>query len=197
MRVYCLDLEGVLIPEIWINVAKRFSVEELKLTTRDIPDYDKLMRYRLGILRAKKIRLKDIQRVIKRMEPLPGAKGFLSRLRLEGPVILLSDTFYEFSLPLMQKLGSPTLFCNWLVVDRAGNITGYKLRQKDGKRRAVQALRSSGFCVKAVGDSYNDLTMLRAAHGGVLFRPPAGISAKNKKFPVAKTYSMLFKLLLK
>ncbi len=197
MHLYCLDLEGILIPEVWIRVANRFKVDALRLTTRDIPDYDKLMRHRLGILKREKIRLRDIQRVIWAMDPLPGASRFLAKLRERGPVILLSDTYYEFSQPLMKKLGGPPLFCNELKVNRAGYLSGYRLRQRDGKRKAVLGLKALGFKIKAVGDSYNDLTMLRVADQGVLFRPPAAIVKTHRKFPVARNFNQLLRILLK
>jgi len=195
MDICCLDLEGVLLPEIWIQVARDFRNEDLKLTTRDIPDYDELMRYRLTILRKNKIRLADIQKVIASMKPLPGAKTFLDSLQEDFQVTILSDTFYEFAMPLMKKLGSPTLFCNWLAVNRSGYISGYHLRQKDGKRKAVRAFKNIGFRVIAAGDSYNDLTMLRAADRGVLFNPPASIEQKYTAYPVARDYPSLAKLL--
>lgn len=195
MDICCLDLEGVLLPEIWIQVAKDFHNDDLKLTTRDIPDYDELMRYRLAILKKNKIRLGDIQTVIARMKPLPGARTFLEGMQEDFQVVILSDTFYEFAMPLIKKLGNPTLFCNWLSVNRSGYIAGYRLRQKDGKRKAVRALKSIGFRVVASGDSYNDLTMLRAADRGVLFNPPAAIEAKYTAYPVARNYANLAKLL--
>ncbi len=195
MLVCCLDLEGVLIPEIWIEVARRFKSDELKLTTRDIPDYDRLMKYRIGILKKKNIRLKDIQKVIAGMNPLPGAKAFLTALRAQATVIILSDTFYEFAGPLMKKLGQPVLFCNWLKTGRSGFISGYQLRQKDGKTKAVKALKSIGFRVHAAGDSYNDLGMLKAAGRGILFNPPLAIKNKFKRFPAVTQYAQLLRLL--
>lgn len=196
MRIFCLDLEGVLVPEIWIETAKRFKMDSLKLTTRDIPDYDKLMKYRIGILKKAGIRLKDIQNVIAKMQPLPGARTFLDRLRKEGPVVILSDTFVEFAGPLMDKLGQPALLCNHLVIDRKGFIAGYKLRMKDGKRKAVAAFQKLNFEVFAAGDSYNDLTMLKAAQRGVLFRPPDSIRKKFPRFPAVETHSGLLQRLL-
>ncbi len=196
MRVYCLDLEGILLPEIWIEVAGRFDLKSLRLTTRDIPDYDKLMRYRLEILRREKIKLADIQRVIRKVKPLPGAAAFLKRLRAQGQAIILSDTFYEFAMPVMKQLDYPALFCNTLKTDKAGFISGYALRQKDGKRKAVKALQSIGFEVRAVGDSYNDLSMLKAADRGVLFNPPESILKTNRSLPVARDYQTLLKLFL-
>lgn len=193
--VFCLDLEGILLPEIWIQVARRFGVEALKRTTRDEPDYDKLMRYRLRILRKEGIRLREIQRVIGRMRPLPGAAGFLKRLRAEGPVIILSDTYYEFARPIMGRMGHPALLCNRLESDRRGFISGYFLRQKNGKRNAVRALKRLGFEVRAVGDSYNDLGMLLEADRGVFFNPPPAIRKKYRSIPAARNYKELLKVL--
>ncbi len=194
---FCLDLEGILLPEIWVNVARRFGVEALKRTTRDEPDYDKLMRYRLGILRKEGIRLRDIQRVIGGMSPLPGAAAFLNKLKAEGPVIILSDTYYEFARPIMGKLGHPALLCNRLAADRRGFISGYFLRQKNGKRNAVRALKGLGFETRAVGDSYNDLGMLLAADRGVFFNPPDSIRRKYRSIPAVRDYADLLKALLK
>lgn len=198
MHICCLDLEGVLVPEIWIAVSKKTGLRSLKLTTRDIPDYDQLMQYRIRILKKEGIPLKEIQKVIATMRPLPGADSFLKKLRRSFPVIILSDTFYEFAGPLMNQLGNPTLFCNWLKVNSAGFISGYELRQKDGKRKAVQALHQIGFQIKAAGDSYNDLSMLRTADQGVLFRPPLSIQKKfGKRFTVTHTHAALLKALTK
>ena len=191
MLVACLDLEGVLVPEIWINVALRTGIDELKRTTRDEPDYDKLMQQRMGILDRHGLKLADIQRVIGAMEPLEGAGGFLDWLRERFQVLILSDTFDQFSKPLMQKLGWPTLFCNTLEIDASGRIAGYRLRQKDGKRRAVEALQSLAFRVIAAGDSYNDTAMLAAADGGILFRPPDNVVREFPQFPVTRTYDEL------
>jgi len=191
MLVACLDLEGVLVPEIWINVALKTGIEELKRTTRDEPDYDKLMQQRIGILDRHGLKLADIQRVIGTMEPLDDAQGFLDWLRERFQVLILSDTFDQFSKPLMQKLGWPTLFCNTLEIDASGRIAGYRLRQKDGKRRAVEALQSLAFRVIAAGDSYNDTAMLAAADGGILFRPPDNVVREFPQFPVTKTYDEL------
>lgn len=195
MHLVCLDMEGVLLPEIWIHAAKRFKLEALKRTTRDEPDYDKLMHFRLDLLKREGIKLKDLQKIIGELKPLPGAPAFLKKLREKSPVIILSDTFYEFALPLMKKLGEATLFCNWLETDKAGFISGYVLRQKDGKRKAVAALKSSGFKVYAAGDSYNDLTMIETADKGALFNPPASILKSHPQVPVAKNYAQLLKLL--
>ncbi len=189
--IACLDLEGVLVPEIWINVAERTGIAALRRTTRDEPDYDVLMRGRLAILDEHKLGLRDIQDVIDGMEPLDGALAFLDWLRSRAQVIILSDTFAQFAAPLMRKLGWPTLFCHALEVDAGGRVTGYRLRQDDSKRKAVEALRSLAFRVVAAGDSYNDTTMLGAAHGGILFRPPANVIADFPQFPVTTTYAEL------
>ena len=191
VHIACLDLEGVLVPEIWINVAMSTGIEALQRTTRDEPNYDKLMRGRIEILDRHGLKLADIQQVIGTMEPLEGASAFLDGLRECGSVIVLSDTFDQFSRPLMRKLGWPTLFCNTLEIDRAGRITGYRLRQKDGKRKAVEALHSLAFQVIAAGDSYNDTSMLAAADAGILFRPPDNVIRDFPQFPVTRTYDEL------
>lgn len=192
MKLVCLDLEGVLIPEIWIAFAKKTGIEELKLTTRDIPDYDVLMQKRLDILKEHKLTLGDIQDVISEMDPLEGAVEFTEAVRSQAQLIILSDTFVEFASPLMKKLGWPTLFCNSLEVDsETGMITGYKLRQNDGKRKAIEAFRSINYRMIAAGDSYNDLTMIQNADKGVFFRPPASIVEENPEFPVAQTHEEL------
>ncbi len=191
MILVCLDLEGVLVPEIWIAFAQATGIEELKLTTRDIPDYDALMKRRIAILDEHGLRLRDIRNVIAGMDPLEGAREFLDRLRERYQVVILSDTFTQFAQPLMQKLGWPTLFCNSLVVDRDDRIVGYRLRQPDGKRHAAEALSSLGFTVIAAGDSYNDTSMLKAAHRGIFFRPPASIVAEFPEFPVTESYPEL------
>ncbi|MBU9889478.1 MAG: bifunctional phosphoserine phosphatase/homoserine phosphotransferase ThrH [Candidatus Omnitrophica bacterium] len=195
--ICCLDLEGVLIPEIWIHVAKRTRIRELEITTRDEPDYDKLMRTRLGILKREGIRLRDIQGVIQRMDPLPGAKPFLKKLHERYQVIILSDTFYEFAGPMMKKLGYPTLFCNTLEIDASGFVVDYHLRQRNGKEQAVRGLRGLNFKVVAAGDSYNDITMLQAADRGILFRPPERIAGEFPQFPVTRTYPELLAAFLK
>lgn len=187
----CLDLEGVLVPEIWINFAADTGIEELRKTTRDEPDYDKLMNYRIGILDEHGLKLPDIQRVIGGMDPLPGAKEFIAELRSKTQVVILSDTFDQFAKPLMEKLNWPTLFCNTLEVSTDGRITGYKLRQKDGKRKAVEGFHSMGLKVIASGDSYNDLSMIRKADAGVLFTPPENIVKENPDIPVAVNYKEL------
>jgi len=195
--VTCLDLEGVLTPEVWINVAERTGIEKLRLTTRDISDYDKLMKMRLQILAENKLKLSDIQTVIRKMEPLDGAREFLDSLRAICPVIILSDTYYEFADPLIEKLGRPTLFCNSLRVDAQGRIADYLLRQKDGKRMAIVALHLLKFRVIAVGDSYNDTSMLAEADAGILFRPPDNVIAEFPQFPVTRTYSELLEQIKK
>lgn len=189
--VTCLDLEGVLTPEVWINVAERTGIEKLRLTTRDINDYDELMRMRLKILDENNLKISDIQSVIRSMDPLEGAREFLDSLRVRCPVVILSDTYYEFAGPMMEKLGQPLLFCNSLVLDPDGRIADYKLRQKDGKRMSVQAMHSLQFKVIAVGDSYNDTTMLSEANAGILFRPPDNVIEEFPQFPVTRTYSEL------
>jgi phosphoserine/homoserine phosphotransferase len=189
--IACLDLEGVLVPEIWINVAEKTGIEALRRTTRDEPDYDKLMRGRLRILDEHGLKLSDIQSVIRGMGPLDGAKDFLAWLRSVHQVIILSDTFYEFAAPLMEQLDHPCLFCNSLVVDKAGRVTDYTLRLRDGKRKAVMALKLLNFQVIAAGDSYNDTTMLAEADAGILFRPSANVVRDFPQFPVTHGYDEL------
>lgn len=191
MKLICLDLEGVLVPEIWINVAKKTGIEELKLTTRDIPDYDILMNKRLGILKEHNLKLKDIQEVIATMDPLPGAYEFSMALRSRTQMIILSDTFDQFASPLMKKLEWPTLFCNTLIVDEKDRITGYSLRQKDGKKKAIEAFHSSGFETLAAGDSYNDLTMIKTADKGLFFRSPDSIKKENPEIKAVDEYKDL------
>jgi phosphoserine/homoserine phosphotransferase len=189
--VACLDLEGVLIPEIWINFAERTGIDALRRTTRDEPDYDKLMRYRLDILAERGLGMQDIQEVIGGLTPLDGAAEFLDALRAEMQVIILSDTFYQFAKPLMAQLGWPTLFCHDLEVNEAGQVVDYHLRQQDPKRRAVEALRSLNFQTIASGDSYNDTSMLIAADAGILFSPPDNVVAEFPQFPVTRDYPAL------
>jgi len=189
--IACLDLEGVLVPEIWINVAERTGIPALRRTTRDEPDYDVLMRGRLRILDEHRLTLADIQDVIGGMRPLDGALEFLGWLRERTQVVILSDTFSQFAAPLMRQLGWPTLFCHQLTVDASGRITGYSLRIDDGKRRAVDALRGLAFRVVAAGDSYNDTTMLAAADAGILFRPPQNVIDDFPQFPVTRSYDEL------
>ena len=191
MLVACLDLEGVLVPEIWINVAERTGIAELRRTTRDEPDYDKLMLGRIAILDRHGLKLADIQQVIGGMDPLEGAHAFLEWLRERFQLIILSDTFDQFSQPLMRKLGWPTLFCNTLEIDGAGRIAGYRLRQPDGKKKAVAALHGLQYRVIAAGDSYNDTAMLAEADAGILFRPPDNVIAEFPQFPVTRSYDEL------
>ena len=195
MIICCLDLEGVLVPEIWIEVAKKTKILELRLTTRDVPDYDVLMKRRLKILRENHISLKDIQSVIQKIRPLPGARVFLDKLRSERQVLILSDTFEEFAKPLMRQLGWPAIFCNDLQTDKKGMISGYRLRRKNGKEKAVKALRGIGYRVNAAGDSYNDIRMLKAANRGVLFNPPGNIVKEFPGFKITKNYKELFSAL--
>ncbi len=191
MHVVCSDLEGVFVPEIWINVAKKTGIEALKLTTRDISDYDVLMKKRLSILDANGLKLKDITDVIATMEPLEGAKPFLDWLRSMAQVIIVSDTYVEFARPLMEKLGRPTLLCNSLSIDNTGAISDYHLRQKDGKRNVAEAFKGLNYTVLAMGDSYNDITMLKAADKGILFRPPENVLEEFPEFPVTTDYHQL------
>lgn len=191
MEIACLDLEGVLIPEIWIGFAEKTGIDELRATTRDIPDYDVLMRQRLNLLRQHGLGLPDIQEVISTMAPLEGAIEFVAWLKENFQVIILSDTFYEFSKPLMRQLDFPTLFCHRLISDEAGAIVDYKLRQKDPKRASVKALHSLNFRVIASGDSYNDTTMLEEADAGILFCAPANVTAEFPQYPAVETYAEL------
>ena len=189
--IACLDLEGVLVPEIWINVAERTGIDELRRTTRDEPDYDVLMRYRLDILDREGITLPQIQEVIAGMGPLEGAGEFVDWLRERAQVIVLSDTFYQFAQPLMRQLDFPCLFCHRLEVEPEGRISGYTLRLDDSKRRAVRALRELNFRVVAAGDSYNDTTMLTEADAGILFCPPQNVVDDFPQFPVTSDYQQL------
>ena len=188
MEIACLDLEGVLIPEVWINFAESTGIEALRATTRDVPDYDVLMKQRLRILADHGLGLTDIQDVISGMRPLEGALDFLAWLRERFQVIILSDTFYEFAEPFMRQLDWPTLFCHNLEVDDRGMVVDYRLRQADQKCQAVRALQSLKFRVIATGDSYNDTTMLAAADAGILFRPPQNVIDEFPQYPVATTY---------
>jgi len=191
LEIACLDLEGVLVPEIWIGFAERTGIEELRATTRDIPDYDVLMQQRLRLLREHGLGLPDIQAVISGLAPLPGAVGFVDWLRERFQVVILSDTFYEFSWPLMRQLGFPTLFCHRLVVDEQGRIVDYRLRQKDPKRQCVQAFHSLNFRCIAAGDSYNDTTMLAEADAGILFNAPDNVIREFPRFPAVHDYEAL------
>ena len=191
MYITCLDVEGVLVPEIWIAFAEASGIPELKKTTRDEPDYDKLMKWRLGVLKEYGLGLKEIQDVIRTIDPLPGAKEFLDELRSFTQVILISDTFTQFASPLMEKLGWPTLFCNSLEVAENGEITGFKMRVEQSKLTTVKALQSIGFDTIASGDSYNDLGMIRASKAGFLFRSTDKIKADYPDIPAYETYEEL------
>jgi len=191
LNVITLDLEGVLVPEIWIEFSQITQIPELRLTTRDVPDYDALMQRRIGLLKDHGLKLGDIQAVIRQMEPMEGAKAFLDRLRAQTQVVILSDTFTQFAGPLMEKLGMPTIFCNTLVADAQGAVTGYRLRQKDGKTLAVRGFHSMGLKVFAAGDSYNDTGMLQEADAGFFFCPPDSIISQFPKIPVTRNYTEL------
>ena len=192
MLVVCLDLEGVLFPEVWINVAERTGIPELRITTREEPDYDKLMRYRLDILDANGLTIDDITDVIEGMEPLDGAVEFLDWLRSNWQVIILSDTFSQFAGPMMDKLGRPTLFCHTLEIDEdSRRITDWTIRLEDQKCRTVEALRAMNFNIIASGDSYNDTTMLAAANAGILINPPQNVVDEFSQYPVATNYTEL------
>ena len=191
MELACLDLEGVLIPEIWIGFAEKTGIEELRATTRDIPDYDELMQQRLGLLKQHKLGLPDIQEVIATMTPLEGALDFVNWLKERFQLIILSDTFYEFSHPLMRQLDFPTLFCHRLLADESGAIVNYKLRQKDPKRQCVIAFHGLNYRVIAAGDSYNDTTMLSEADAGILFSAPDNVISEFPQFPAVNSYDEL------
>ena len=191
MYITCLDVEGVLVPEIWVAFAEESGIPELKKTTRDEPDYDKLMKWRLGVLKEHGLGLKEIQETIEKIQPLPGAKEFLDELRSFSQVILISDTFAEFASPLMEKLGRPTLFCNSLEVSGNGEITGYKMRVEQTKLTTVKALQSIGFETIASGDSYNDLGMIQASKAGFFFRSTDKIKAEYPHIPAYETYDEL------
>ena len=191
MQIVCLDLEGVLVPEIWIEFAERTGIPALRRTTRDEPDYDTLMKYRLGILAEHKLGLPDIQKVIAEMGPMQGARAFVDGLREDYQVIILSDTFYEFAHPLMRQLGWPTLFCHSLEADASGMLVAYHLRMPDQKREAVQRFKELKFTIVAAGDSYNDTAMLGEAHGGILFHPPENVIREFPQYPVVLNYDDL------
>ncbi len=191
MELACLDLEGVLIPEVWIHFAERTGIEALRVTTREIPDYDELMKMRLGILRKNNLGIADIQNVIDGMDPLPGASEALEWLRERFQVVILSDTFYEFAEPFMRKLGWPTLLCHRLEIADDGMILDYKIRQPDPKRASVKAFHSLKYRIIATGDSYNDTSMLSEADAGILFRPPQNVIDEFPQFPVATSYAEL------
>lgn len=191
MDLVCLDMEGVLVPEIWIEFARRTGIAEFTRTTRDEPDYDQLMRYRLDLLERHGLKLADIRQVIQDMGPLPGAREFLDDLRSRYQVVILSDTFYEFAAPLMRQLGHPTLLCHKLEAEPSGKLTGYRIRLAEHKSKTVVALRALNFRTIAAGDSYNDTAMLAAADAGILFHPPHNVVRDFPQFPVAYTYEEL------
>ena len=192
MNIVCLDMEGVLVPEIWIAFAEASGIPELKRTTRDEPDYDKLMRWRLGVLKEHGLGLKQIQKTIAAIDPLPGAKAFLDALRRRTQVVILSDTFEEFAMPLMEKLGWPTIFCNSLVVAPDGEITDFKMRCAQSKLTTVKALQSMGYDTIASGDSHNDLGMIQASKAGFLFKSTDAIKAEYPEIPAYETYDELY-----
>ena len=191
MYITCLDLEGVLVPEIWIAFAEASGIPELKKTTRDEPDYDKLMKYRIGILKEHGLGLKEIQEVIEKIDPMPGAKEFLDELRSFTQVIIISDTFTQFATPLMKKLGWPTIFCNTLEVSESGEVTGFRMRVEKSKLTTVKALQSIGYETIASGDSYNDLRMIQASKAGFLFRSTEQIKKDHPELPAYETYDEL------
>jgi phosphoserine/homoserine phosphotransferase len=191
MYIVCSDLEGVFVPEIWVNISLQTGIDELKLTTRDISDYNVLMKRRLEILKEHGLTLNDIQKVISLLKPLPGAVEFIYWLRTRVQLILVSDTFTEFADPLIKQLGRPTLLCHNLTVDNAGNITNYNLRQKDAKRKVAEALQSLNYKVIAIGDSYNDISMLRKAEHGILFTPPQNVADEHNDLLVIKSFDIL------
>ena len=197
MEIACLDLEGVLVPEIWIEFANKTGIEALKATTRDIPDYDVLMKQRLRLLDEHGLKLNDIQEVIATLSPLEGAREFVDWLRERFQVIILSDTFYEFSQPLMRQLGFPTLFCHRLITDEDGRVVDYKLRQADPKRQSIRALQTIYYRTIAAGDSYNDTTMLAEADAGILFHAPQNVINEFPQFPAVHTYEDLKKEFIK
>ena len=197
MNIVCLDLEGVLVPEIWIAFAKASNIPELKRTTRDEPDYDKLMKWRLGILKEHGLGLKEIQETIAKIDPMPGAKEFLDELRSMTQVIIISDTFTQFAAPLMKKLGLPTIFCNSLEVAENGEITGYRMRVENSKYSTVIALQSIGFETIASGDSHNDLGMIKASKAGFLFKSTEQIKKDNPELPAYETYDELMEAIKK
>lgn len=184
-------MEGVFTPEIWVNVAKKTGIEELKITTRDEPDYDKLMQYRIGILEQHEIRLKDIQEVIASLDLLEGARDFMDWVRERVQAIVVTDSFVEFAMPFIEKLGKPLVLCHHLVTDSRGMITGYKLRQPDPKRKTVEAFQGLTYEIIAIGDSYNDISMLLQAEHGILYRPPANVEAEYPQLPVCRDYLQL------
>jgi phosphoserine/homoserine phosphotransferase len=197
MYVVCSDLEGVFVPEVWINVAEKTGIPELRLTTRDVPDYNVLMRSRIKILEEKGLRLKDIQEVIAQIRPLEGALEFIAWLKERTQLIVVSDTFIQFAEPLMKQLGRPTLFCHSLVIDEENRIVDYKLRQKDPKRKTIEALQGLQYQVIGMGDSYNDISMLQQSEVGILFQPPDNVVKDYPELPVVQDYEELKKILIK
>lgn len=193
MNIVCLDMEGVLVPEIWIAFSEESGIPELRRTTRDEPDYDKLMKWRLGILKEHGLGLKEIQAVIAKIDPLPGAKEFLDKLRTEAQVVILSDTFEQFAKPLMEKLNWPTIFCNTLEVGENGEITGYRMRCEKSKLTTVRALQSMGYDTIAAGDSFNDLAMIQASKAGFLFKSTEAIKAAHPELPAFEEYDDLLR----
>jgi phosphoserine / homoserine phosphotransferase len=191
MYIVCSDLEGVFVPEIWVNVSRHTGIDELKLTTRDISDYNVLMKRRLELLRKYGLTLRDVQNVISLLKPLPGALEFVDWLRTKTQFIVVSDTFSEFADPLLRQLGRPTLFCHHLTTDAEGNITDYNLRQTEGKKHVVEAMQSLNYKVIAIGDSYNDISMLRKADLGILYNPPQNVADEHPDLKVVKTYASL------
>ncbi len=197
MYIVCSDLEGVFVPEVWINVAEKTGIPELRLTTRDVPDYNLLMRSRIKILKEKGLKLKDIRNVIAQIRPLDGALDFIDWLKERTQLIIVSDTFIQFADPLMKQLGRPTLFCHSLVIGEDNMIIDYKLRQKDPKRKTTEALQGMNYQVIGMGDSYNDISMLQQADVGILFRPPYNVIRDYPHFPVVQNYEDLKKILVK
>lgn len=195
MYIVCSDLEGVFVPEIWVNVSRHTRIDELKLTTRDISDYNVLMKRRLELLRKYGLTLRDVQNVISLLKPLPGALEFVDWLRTKTQFIVVSDTFSEFADPLLRQLGRPTLFCHHLTTDAEGNITDYNLRQTEGKKHVVEAMQSLNYKVIAIGDSYNDISMLRKADLGILYNPPQNVADEHPDLKVVKTYATLKRII--
>ncbi len=195
MHIVCSDLEGVFVPEIWVNVSIHTGIDELKLTTRDISDYNVLMKRRLELLKKYGLTLRDVQNVISLLKPLPGALEFIEWLRSKTQLIVVSDTFSEFADPLIRQLGRPTLFCHHLTTDKDGNITDYNLRQDDGKRHVVECLQNLNYKVIAVGDSYNDISMLKKADRGILYNPPQNVADEHKELQVVNTYASLKRII--
>ena len=195
MYIICSDLEGVFVPEIWVNVSKQTGIEELKLTTRDISDYNVLMKRRLEILQQNGLTLHDVQKVISQLKPLPGAMEFIKWVRTVVQLIIVSDTFIEFADPLLKQLGRPTLMCHSLTTDSAGNITNYNLRQKDAKRKVAEALQSLNYKVIGIGDSYNDISMLRKAEVGILYHPPQNVIDEHGDLTVVRSYRDMKKII--